>query len=57
MVNTWTRIPIDSLNESDRRTMVSILAAGGLEVRIMKVKEKTVTKRFVEYKETEASPG
>ena len=51
----WTRIPVDSFSDADRRTLAAVLVAGGLEVRIAKVKEKSVTKRYVEYREMEAT--
>ena len=47
----WIRIPIDLPNESDRRTILSILSDNGLEVRVKKEKAKTRYQRFIEFKE------
>lgn len=48
----WTRIPMEIASESDRRTMTSILASVGLEVRIVKVKltKSGSYKKYIEYR-------
>lgn len=48
----WTRIPVPIDNETDRRTMVCILAASGLEVRVIKVRATPSSsyKRYIEYR-------
>lgn len=48
----WIRIPIPIEAEADRRTLIAILAAAGLEVRIVKERptKSSAYKRFVEYK-------
>lgn len=51
MDTPWFRIPFPITDEQDRRTLVSILAANGMEVRIIKEKPpKSTYKRFVEYR-------
>lgn len=56
-MNTWTRIPLPIESEDDRRSLCSILASIGLEVRIVKARtgpsKSAPWKRFVEYRETE----
>ena len=49
----WTRIPMEITNETDRRTMVSILASAGLEVRIVKVRltKGGTLKKYIEYRQ------
>ena len=49
----WTRIPMEITNETDRRTMVSILASVGLEVRIVKVRltKGGTPKKYIEYRQ------
>lgn len=49
----WYRIPVPIAAEKDRRDLVAILAACGLSVRIVGVKEtpKSAKKYFIEYKE------
>lgn len=49
----WRRIPAALDAEQDRRTLVGILAAAGLEVRVVKerVTPRGSPKRFVEYRE------
>lgn len=51
----YIRIPCDLPNEDDRRKIIAILADAGLEVRAVKVKEGTRWKRYVEFRETEAT--
>lgn len=48
----WIRIPIPIEAEADRRTLVAILAAAGLEVRIVKERptKSSSYKRHVEYR-------
>jgi hypothetical protein len=46
---SWLKIRIDS--ESDRATMVAILARNGYEVRERKVKVNSRYERYVEYRE------
>ena len=50
----WTRIPSPIEQESDRRTLCAILAAAGLEVRVVRVKAtKSVSpKRYIEFRAT-----
>ena len=49
----WTRIPMEIPNEADRRTLCSILASIGLEVRIVKVKltKGGTPKKYIEYRQ------
>lgn len=49
----WTRIPVEIASETDRRTMVSILASVGLEVRIVKVRltKGGTPKKYIEYRQ------
>ena len=49
----WHRIPVPIAAEKDRRDLVALLAAYGLSVRIVFVKEtpKSAKKYFIEYKE------
>ena len=51
---SWKRIPANITDEADRRQMVAILSAYGLEVRIVRLKEtnRGTPKRFVEYRDT-----
>lgn len=47
---TWTRLPCPIPDEQDRRELCAILAANGLEVRIVKERQnRGVYKRFLEY--------
>ena len=50
----WIRIPTPIESEADRRALVAILAAAGLEVRIVKERptKSSSYKRFVEYRPT-----
>ena len=50
--NEWIRIPCPVEAESDRRDLVAILAAAGLECRIVRCRAtpKSPVKRFVEYR-------
>lgn len=49
----WMRIPVPIKDDADRRAICGMLAAYGLEVRIVKVQEGRGTpKRFVEYRDT-----
>ena len=52
-MNEWIRIPQPIENESDRRTLVSILAAAELEVRIVKHRDNPKGKfqRYIEYRQ------
>lgn len=56
-MSEWQRIPIPIENEQDRRTLAAILAAAGLEVRIVKARsgasKSAPYKRYVEYREAE----
>ncbi len=47
----WKRIPAEIKNEDDRRTLFAVLAANGLAVREVKVREtnRGAAKRFVEF--------
>lgn len=49
---TWTRLPCPIPDERDRRELCAILAANGLEVRIVRVREtpRGTPKRFIEYR-------
>ena len=49
----WTRIPVEITSETDRRTMTSILASAGLEVRIVRVKlsKSGTPKKYIEYRQ------
>lgn len=48
----WTRIPVPIESETDRRSLVSILAAAELEVRIAKERptKSSSYKRYIEYR-------
>ena len=50
--NDFTRIPIPISAEADRRTLVSVLASAGLEVRITKdrTSKSAAYKYYVEYR-------
>ena len=52
-MNDWTRIPVEIASETDRRTMTSILASVGLEVRIVKVRltKGGTLKKYIEYRQ------
>ena len=52
-MNEWQRIPSPIEAEADRRALVAILAAAGLEVRVVKVKltKNGSYKRYIEYRE------
>ena len=49
----WTRIPTPIDQEADRRTLCAVLAAYGLEVRVVKVRvtKSGSIKRFIEYRD------
>lgn len=49
----WIRIPAAIDSEADRRQLAAILAAAGLEVRIVKVKltEKGTPRKYIEIRE------
>ena len=51
-MDEWTRIPVEIASETDRRTLVAVLASYGLEVRIVKVRltKGGTIKKFVEYR-------
>lgn len=48
----WTRLPCPIPAEQDRRELCAILAANGMEVRIVRVREtpRGTPKRFIEYR-------
>ena len=50
----WIRIPVPIESEADRRELAAILAASGLEVRIVKERptKSAPYKRFLEYRLT-----
>lgn len=52
MPTEWIRIPAPIPTEQDRRELCCILAAHGLEVRIVRVKttNRGTPKRYVEYR-------
>lgn len=52
-MSDWTRIPAPVDTEQDRRTLYAILAALGLEVRVVRVKltPNGTPKRYVEFRE------
>lgn len=52
MENTWTRLPCPVADEQDRRALCAILAANGLEVRIVRERPtpKATFKKYVEYR-------
>lgn len=53
-MNEWTRVPAPLEKEEDRRALCAILAAAGLEVRVVRAAYKPRTyKRYVEYREQE----
>lgn len=51
-MNEWTRIPLPIESEADRRTLVSILASAGLEVRIVRERKtkSSAYQRYIEYR-------
>lgn len=51
--NNWTRIPVEIANETDRRTLCSILASVSLEVRIVKERKtkSSAYQRYIEYRQ------
>lgn len=53
IMSEWTRLPVPIENEADRRTLVSILASSGLEVRIVKERKtkSSVYQKYIEYRE------
>lgn len=53
MSTNWTRIPAPIPAEQDRRDLCAILAANGLEVRIVRVKatNRGAAKRYIEYRD------
>lgn len=53
MSEEWTRIPAPIESDTDRRMIVGILTAAGLETRIVKVKltKNGSYKRYVEYRQ------
>lgn len=54
---TWTRLPCPITDEQDRRTLCAILAANGLEVRVVKERQnKGAYKRFLEYRSQGNAP-
>lgn len=50
MDDTWTRLPSPISDERDRRELCAILAANGLEVRIVRERTARAYKRFIEYR-------
>lgn len=52
-MNEWTRIPAPIDSDTDRRMVVGILTAAGLETRIVKEKQTKngSYKRYVEYRQ------
>lgn len=51
MDTPWTRLPCPIQDERDRRELCAILAANGLEVRIVKERQnKGLYKRYLEYR-------
>jgi len=52
-MNEWTRIPEPIENDADRRSLVAILAAADLEVRIVKHRDNPKGKfqRYIEYRQ------
>ena len=54
MEHEWTRIPVPIAAEQDRRDLCAILAANGLEVRIVRVKttNRGTPKRYIEYRDS-----
>lgn len=53
MDDDWVRIPAKIESDTDRRTIVAILAANGLEVRIAKEKptKGSAYQKFIEYRQ------
>lgn len=53
-VKKWNRIPLPINEDRDRRDLVGILTAAGLEVRIVKIKptNRGTPQRYVEYRDT-----
>lgn len=54
MSEGWVRIPVPIDKEEDRRELCAILAAYGLEVRIVRIKttNRGTPKRYIEYRDT-----
>lgn len=53
-MSEWMRIPAPMEREEDRRQVAAILAAAGLEVRVVRVAVRPrAYKRFVEYRDQE----
>ena len=52
-MSEWTRIPAHVDSDADRRTLVSILAAYGLEVRVVREKptKGSAYQRYIEYRQ------
>lgn len=50
MDTSWARLPCPVADENDRRELCAILAANGLEVRIVRERTARAYKRFVEYR-------
>ena len=50
----WIRIPIPIADERDRRELCAILAANGLEVRVVRIRatKSGTPQRYVEYRDT-----
>ena len=50
--STWTTIPKEIPTDADRRTICAILAASGLEVRIVKAKDspRSSPKRYIQFR-------
>lgn len=50
----WVRIPVNITNEDDRRAITGVLAAYGLEVRIVRIKwtNRGTPCRYVEFRDT-----
>ncbi len=54
MTPEWIRIPVPIAAEQDRRDLCCILAANGLEVRIVRVKttNRGTPKRYIEFRDS-----
>lgn len=50
MDSSWTRLPYPIIDDRDRRELCAILAANGMEVRIVKERTARACKRFIEYR-------
>lgn len=51
MDSSWTRLPYPIIDDRDRRELCAILAANGMEVRIVKERQnKGIYKRYLEYR-------